>query len=867
MKRVIIVSIVFLMIFVFADPLITRGDDFSSNLIFECPTSVKAGETFQVSLTWKNWDEIKNGTLPTVWFRLSDTSVELPVPYTFTPESNGTHSFDFVVEKAGEVSISVFDLRNPSSYVTKKINAIPSDVKFLTISPKQLKIEVGKTYHFRVSVQDEFYNDITEYKPKFSVVNDTGIGEIDESGNFTAKSKGKCIVKVEVNGIGDIAEVEIDDSIIKDVKLEPQTMVINSFPDYTISFTADKNGIKKDSLIYVFFPEEFLFPCSCHKVIKPEEASVNGIPLEKAISFQYFPHAVEISSPVDIAPLSPVVIRINKSVEIKTPITKGKYSVGVGFNIDGIPVYSENVDVIFDGISNLKVNPSKPFTGHLCAYEMSFTLGKDAVINRGDFVILQFPSGFQFPKDPDFSKVRINGKALQSKEQVLISNSLHLIKLTFLESFLSGSNIEIEFGEDFGIRNPIQPGDYAIRASASFDVSPVSSLPFEISFKPLVECTPVVQGELVKENLFKTYVRLSFLGYSNIPYDRMQIFYSISSKEQRLYDGNAIEFKDGSYKVGFFAQDTYGFKSADNVFEFKVDTTPPTIEFFNVHSGETVYSNLLRIEGKVNEGVQLFSMNNEPVKLDNDLHFSVTVLLKPGSNISSFFAKDFAGNSTRVDLIVNYIEKKHFLNVSSKPDTTFVIQNTVDLTIQTKIGSTVVIATKESVDVYKLKDTETFHIRIPLQYGSNKINVTSTDINGETLNKEISLFRARELLEIIPGVNSATLNGRKIKLSNLLIISNGRSFISLNDLKGIFGGRIRIIEDKSRGFSFLFDNVRFSFDSDGVMQANGESIMLQKNSLPFGKQGIWFLPLRLIFERANYNVIWNGEKKSIIICK
>jgi len=867
MKKIITVSIVFFIFFAFISPLTALGDDFSSNLLVESPAQVKAGETFKISLIWKNWQEIKNGTLPAVWFKSSDTSIKLPDPYTFIPESNGTHNFDFEVEKAGEVSISAFDLRNPLAVVTRKIDVIPSDAKFVSISPKQLKIELGETFNFEVFVQDEFYNDIVDYKPNFSVINETGNGEINESGLFVAKSKGKCVVKAEVNGIEDIAEVVIEDSVIKDVKIEPKTMVINSMPDYTISFTADKNGVKKDSSIFVFFPEEFLFPCSCHKVIQPDEVSVNGVSLEKAISLHFFPHAIEILSPVDIAPFSSVVMKINKSIEIKTPITKGKYSVGVGLTIDGIPVYSPKVEAVFDGISNLKVNLSNSYTGALSHYQISFTLGNDALIKPGDFVILQFPDKFQLPRDAKLSEAKINGKILENKDQVMIYGSLHLIKLTFSDAFSAGSNIEIEFGNDFGIRNPVEAGNYIIKVSASFDVSPVNSLPFEVSFKPLLECFPVVQGELAKDRLFKTYVRLSFSAYSNIPYDKTQVFYAISSGEAKLYDGKAIEFRDGSYKVTFFATDMYGFKSLENVFEFSVDTTPPTIKIFNVHTGDTVYSNLLLINGTVSEKVESFLMNNEPVELDKDLHFSVTVLLKPGSNISSFFAKDFAGNSTRLDLIVQYVEKNHFLTVSVAPDSLFVIQNTIDLTIQTKVGSIVTLATKDSVGVYKLKDAETFHIRLPVKYGSNKINVYSTDIDGETLSKEISVFRAKELLEIPFGGKYVIFNERKIDLVYPLIISNGHSFMSLSDIKAIFGERIRIIDDKDVSFSMSFDDVLFSFTLNGQLKVKGEKVLLQKDFLPFRKGDMWFLPLRVMFERAGYNVIWNEEEKGIIICK
>ena len=867
MKKKILASFItffLLLSFSFSIPLNSIFAE-ESKISLSVPKVVKAGDKFNVSVritNWKNFIGSSSSEMPAVWFSTSDTKVKVPPPYIFVQASNGIHTFTFFDEKAEDIEITVFNLRDPKDKTSAIIHVIPNAPKFIKISPENVKLQVKKEMIFSVTVKDEFYNDIPNPPVRFEVSNNKD--SIDQKGLFTAKSVGDCLIIARVSDIKAVAKVSVVESTISNVSVFLSSLLIHTYPDYTITFIADRNGIKEGSPIFIFFPDSFMFPCTCHKIIQPTEISVNGKLTKDMPKIYYEPRALEIFSPVNINPFSSVKIEINKSTEIKTPQLEGKYKIGVGFNLDDVPIFSQEINISFDRISHFQVQVSPSILGVSAEYKMNFLLGKNSVIKKGDYVLLQFPKEIHLPNKVKPKSIVVNNKELSVTGNVFINNAMHFIKIYAPESFLGGSNITILIKREAGIVNPVKVGKYKVKLSYADDILPVSSDPFSISYQPFLTAQCEIKGNEVKQGIYNSNVKVNLKGSSNIPYDSVTTFYSVN--EVSFVQGNNLELSDGSNRLTYFSVDKFGIKSKERVVNIYIDTIPPKISIQNLNEIKVVHTNPILIKGKLSEKVSSLTLNGTNLTLNKDLEFASNVHLTKGDNLVTLVAVDNANNRTLISLTVRYIPERHFLSVKTETSEKITYGKVVNLVIKTNRGSVLTLIAKDFVKRFKMNDTDTLFYRVPLRIGENNFTVYSKDGNGDFKKQELQILRVHYLLKILLKKNCACINGKENLINFPLKNVNGRIFISIMDFAKVSNCRV---DFNYNNFSIENPNFSMSYSKrdKAVLFINNKSINSLENNVPFKEKGIWYIPIRFVLEKLGYTVLWNGQNKVITIYK
>ncbi len=166
-------------------------------------TTFTAGETLQLSA--QGVDAYGNEfEISPQWFLSASLGTVDQEKSQFTPLHTGT----------GEILAKVETLVKGVD-----IEVVPAAPARLEVAPPAVDVIAGNTVQFEVTGYDKFDN-VVEVDPEFSIRED--LGEIDNSGTFTAQTSGSTVVEARAQGLVGESTVAVAPAEMVDVELTPQ---------------------------------------------------------------------------------------------------------------------------------------------------------------------------------------------------------------------------------------------------------------------------------------------------------------------------------------------------------------------------------------------------------------------------------------------------------------------------------------------------------------------------------------------------------------------------------------------------------------------------------------------------------------------
>jgi flagellar hook assembly protein FlgD len=165
-----------------------------------------------------------------------------------------------------------------------------------------------------------------------------------------------------------------------------------------------------------------------------------------------------------------------------------------------------------------------------------------------------------------------------------------------------------------------------------------------------------------------------------------------------------------------------------------LDTTPPVLTLSALPNNAYTNNNTLNIAGTATDNIALagVTINTAEITLNADGTFSQAVKLMAGPNAVTTIASDMAGNTTTDTRTIILDQTAPVVTITYPHDNS--VTNKADLTITGMVDkpATVSIKVNNGTATPAIMDGLNFSLPVTLIYGQNTIEVTATDIAGNT---------------------------------------------------------------------------------------------------------------------------------------
>jgi len=202
-----------------------------------------------------------------------------------------------------------------------------------------------------------------------------------------------------------------------------------------------------------------------------------------------------------------------------------------------------------------------------------------------------------------------------------------------------------------------------------------------------------------------------------------------SSKPWTLPAGDEIKTVYVWYQDSFGNADTEPYSAS-----ITLDTTAPVLTVSTLSDSSWTNNELLNVAGEVTDdtGIQQLTVNGAVVTVNSDGSFSYPIQLLDGPNTISVVATDLAGNQVSDARTINLDQDAPVITITAPADNIKTKQSTIDVTGTVDDQSTVTVKVNDADQVPALMNGNDFSLEIPLLYGMNTIEVTATDLAGNT---------------------------------------------------------------------------------------------------------------------------------------
>jgi uncharacterized protein YfaP (DUF2135 family) len=232
-------------------------------------------------------------------------------------------------------------------------------------------------------------------------------------------------------------------------------------------------------------------------------------------------------------------------------------------------------------------------------------------------------------------------------------------------------------------------------------------------------------------------------------------------------------------------------KSATVTVASAADTTKPALSISALANGAYTNKMTLNITGTATDagGLKSVTVNGGAVAVNADGSFSTALALVAGSNTVTVIATDNAGNQQVDTRTVTYDPAAPVLTVSSPADNSSSSQTLVTVTGSVNESSTVSVAVNGGSPQYATVSGTSFTAAVYLVAGSNTIDITATDLAGNTTSskrtvtyastQQLTLAVTYPVQDITTRQSSLTLKGTVADGGNdvtVKIVMNGRTF-------------------------------------------------------------------------------------------
>jgi hypothetical protein len=266
--------------------------------------------------------------------------------------------------------------------------------------------------------------------------------------------------------------------------------------DYHVSFRVGSNGQLQAGLshIYIQFPKGTEIPAYNQADIKVNTSPTSVIPIVDRQT-----NVIDIVCPVNVNANGDVVIDLPRM----TNPPEGNYTVKIWTSAEASPSTSQSYKIGQSSVSNVIVTLTPNSAGIPSQYVIKFRTGPSGALNKGEYIIVEFPVGTILPAKIEPRYVKIHGiECTQMPEilglQVKIYNTMPVGPDTEWDvTFEIGANVT---------NPPVPKNDYKLKVSTKSEPILVDSAPYEITTATTitdftVKTTPPTVGEKARWEL------------------------------------------------------------------------------------------------------------------------------------------------------------------------------------------------------------------------------------------------------------------------------------------------------------------------------------------------------------------------------
>ena len=195
----------------------------------------------------------------------------------------------------------------------------------------------------------------------------------------------------------------------------------------------------------------------------------------------------------------------------------------------------------------------------------------------------------------------------------------------------------------------------------------------------------------------------------------------------------ALTLKSGANTITIVTIDRDGNQKTETR-TINLDTTPPAITLSTSANNSITNNATLNIFGKVsdNGGVKDLTINGNAVTFDPEGKFDTSITLVAGNNTITVIATDNASNQKRESQTITLDQTAPIISLTAPGDNIAVNSTTVNINGSVSENATVAI-TVNNVAVQTLnQNSNNFSATVNLTLGSNTIQITATDLAGNT---------------------------------------------------------------------------------------------------------------------------------------
>ncbi len=222
---------------------------------------------------------------------------------------------------------------------------------------------------------------------------------------------------------------------------------------YNILFNVGEGGSidARESRVTVVFPKTTKLPAT----IDPPLIKVNGMPLSVDVNIHQLSSTMSFITPVSVENSGKVDVQISEKAGIINSPTRGSYQVKIYTNFEPTIVDSNPYEIKRAG-QKPAVDP--PYASQIADYKFSVEIGNK--LQENDSIEVFFPKGTTVNQHIQADSVLVDGTPCKLKPRVVIDEFKVLL---YAPKVIQPGGVMIEFTKASKIRNPEQPGSYAIK--------------------------------------------------------------------------------------------------------------------------------------------------------------------------------------------------------------------------------------------------------------------------------------------------------------------------------------------------------------------------------------------------------------------
>mgnify|MGYP002149300208 CR=1 FL=1 len=280
---------------------------------------------------------------------------------------------------------------------------------------------------------------------------------------------------------------------------------------------------------------------------------------------------------------------------------------------------------------------------------------------------------------------------------------------------------------------PTSDGEFTVLVKVdSLDSNQSTTQSFKIIVAKADNTKPVITLTSFEDGTITNRDRQSIMGSINEP-----ATLTINGQSIPLYEGNEFRHRiilsNGRNTFELSATDAAN-NTTTQIINITLVVSKPIITIDSYQSPVTTRQATQIIKGKV-DGADNLTINGQVVVLDNEQHFSHSVVLKSGANTINVTATDLAGNQSTKELSYHLDNVSPVINITSLPDNLLTNQS-----IQSITGTLSELATLQiNGQLVTVTGDNRFNVAITLLQGSNDIILEAVDGVGNTTSNRYTI--------------------------------------------------------------------------------------------------------------------------------